>query len=50
VGIDVEVRVGNYAEIAVFLAVEVEGESISTDESRVLAHSARSVAVCAKFT
>uniref|UniRef100_A0A0D9WJG3 Uncharacterized protein n=2 Tax=Leersia perrieri TaxID=77586 RepID=A0A0D9WJG3_9ORYZ len=44
--VDVEVGVGEQAEIAVPAAVEVERVSVPADEPRVLAHSARQVAVC----
>ena len=42
--VDVEVGVGHQAKVFVFLAMEVEGDSIATDEARVLAHRTRSIA------
>lgn len=38
VGVDVEVVVGNYAEILIFPAMEVEHDSISAHELGILAH------------
>nr|GMC49230.1 hypothetical protein TorRG33x02_199050 [Ipomoea batatas] len=38
VGVDVEIGIGDEAEVAVLLAVEVEGDPIAADESWVLAH------------
>lgn len=46
VGVDVEVGVGDDAEISVFFSMEVEGDSISSDESWVLAHCSGTVTVC----
>ncbi|PON84340.1 hypothetical protein TorRG33x02_199050 [Trema orientale] len=45
VAIDVEVAIRDKAEIAVFLAMEVKCYSISTNESRVLAHGAWLIAI-----
>lgn len=48
-GVDVEVGFGDYAEILVFLAMEVKSDSIAPDESRVLAYCTRPVAVCSSI-
>ncbi|PON60493.1 hypothetical protein PanWU01x14_152900 [Parasponia andersonii] len=45
VAIDVEVAIRDKAEISVFLAMEIKCYSISTNESRVLAHSAWPIAI-----
>lgn len=45
-GVDVEVRVGDDAEVSVFFAMEVEGDSIPSNEFWVLAHCSRTVAIC----
>lgn len=45
VGIDVEVGVSDYAEISVFFAMKVEGDSIASNKSWVLAYCARTVAI-----
>lgn len=44
VGVDVEVGVGDQAEVLVFSAVEVECDAVAADEARVLANSTRGVA------
>ena len=41
VGVDVEVGVGDDAEVLVLLAVEVEGVSVAAGEARVAAGGAR---------
>lgn len=41
--VDVEVRVRYKAEIVVLLAMEVEGNAITTNETRVLAHCSWSI-------
>ncbi|BAS95232.1 Os05g0552550 [Oryza sativa Japonica Group] len=46
VAVDVQVRVGEQAEVAVTAAVEVERVAVAADEPRVLAHRARQVAIC----
>lgn len=46
VGVDVEVLVGDQAEVGVLLAVEVERYPVATHEAGVLAHCAGPVAVC----
>jgi len=44
--IDVEVPVRNKAEVIVFLAMEVKSDSITTDETRILANSSWFVTLC----
>ena len=46
VAVDVEVGVGEQAEVPVPAAVEVEGVAVAADELGVLAHCAWLVAVC----
>ena len=44
--VDVKVRIGDEAEVGVFLAVEVKGETISSNKTWVLANRSRFVAIC----
>jgi hypothetical protein len=44
----VEVGIRNKAKIVVFLAVKVKSDSITTNESRVLANSSWFVTLCKK--
>jgi hypothetical protein len=46
VSVYVEVGIRNKAEVIVFLSVEVKSDSITTDESRVLANSSWFVTFC----
>jgi hypothetical protein len=46
VAVDVEVRVGEQAEVAVPAPVEVERAAVAADEARVLADRAWHVAIC----
>jgi hypothetical protein len=46
-GVDVEIGIRNEAEILVFFAMEVEGYTITTNKSRILAYRTWLVAVCA---
>ena len=49
VGVYVEVWIGYEAKVAVFLAVEVKSDSITTDETRVLANSSWFVTLCDSY-
>lgn len=44
--VDVKVRIRDKAEVGVFLAVEVKGETISSDETWVLANRSWLVTIC----
>jgi len=49
VGVYVEVGIGYEAEVSLFLSMEVERDSIATNESRILANSSWSVTLCQPF-
>ncbi|MCI30828.1 hypothetical protein A2U01_0052039, partial [Trifolium medium] len=49
VSVYVEVGIRNKAEVVVFLAMEVKSDSITTNESRVLANSSWFVTLCKKW-
>ncbi|CAA7397066.1 unnamed protein product [Spirodela intermedia] len=44
----VEVGIGNEAEVAVLLAVEVEGDTVRSDKPVVLANCTRNIASCTR--
>ena len=44
-GVDLEVAVGDKAEMLVALSVEVEYNAVSADETRIVAHCTRAIAV-----
>lgn len=48
VTVDVKVGVGDKAKLLVSLAVKVEGDAITADESRVLAYATDLITICTK--